>query len=1673
MSSNIADFSQGGAIAVEVSAKVHMESCSISKNRAFQEGGAAMYISGSASVLVQSTSIFSNDGRSSGGTYVCGNANLLMHTCRVWDNQAFIYGGGFYVTTAASVRIELCALYNNRAGGDGAGFYVTERGNVFMQSCVIFDNNAHGYGSSGGGLYMTGSADTQVQSSSIFNNYAQGSGGAMYGSSNARLNLTSTTFGHNHAGSHKGNALYWDAQSTDYLPSAFLSNCTFRDHNFSTVMAILPVAWYCPLGKYSPSTGGIPRNNFASTHIIGCAYECPEGRFGTRHDIETSEDCDLCPKGQYCDATGLSAGLDCPPGTRMPAKGSSLRESCIPCAPGQFNNQPGQENCNPCSAGSYSEALGVTSCTACAAGGYCPEAEGGAFSRLVFQPCPSGTWSDQLGSSDNSSCTSCLVGKASNREGATSPSTCQLCRAGSMAPVLGMEDCNPCNPGTYQNEVGATECKPCTDGYYCPQGAATPLPCPGGTTQRLDFTMISTADCVICTEGTFCPVGSKAAIDCSAGTYNDQQMRETCDPCPAGRFQDAEGATACKPCEGGHYCPNAAAAALPCRAGYFSDSTNLTKRSECIPASPGFFSLLGSTCEQPCSTGEFSGAVHAPSCDRCSDGTFQDEPGQSACHTCQAGFWCTAEQAIPCAEDTFQPLTNQFVLTACKGCSLNSTTNALRNCSSVASCVCRDGYYEHNATRKWITGEIDCRVCPSGSDCPKAGVTLETMPIKRGYFRLSKDSIDIRRCPDAAAGCSNKPECEESHSGCAGSAYRDEVGSDFMNTDAALCLEGLTGPFCLLCNESDASRYYAAATDQDLAQCPVCNDTAHSTTLLFVGFLFCMAAALNAGQVAFHRYLSEHRKAQLSNAWTTLAPHNKLRISVGLYQIITQMEKVYGVEMPPTVKQFLSVLATGVSFGFNSVGSVLECFNFRGFRSTLTLYIVAPLIVAAFILIGTMFYTLCSRRSTSVVLEIAATPLLLLAFITYPLVATKAFEAFSCYQFSSDRYLKADVAIQCDTTEHDGVKQIAWVAILLYPCGLLAVNALLLFRARHAILSQRPSALSTAIGFLHRQYEPHFFWWEICEMLRRFVLVGVMVLLQDNIMQLIIGMLLATAFLLFQAQAAPYVSMADDLLASMASFCLVVVFVSSIAFKYTVLIDLPDIQIKMSSEQRSLYVLNHEAQTIITIMAAIGALVASATIFVLQLFAEQERRRREALASKARRLRYMSNNKEVEAPAIGTDEFHLFLSHVWGSAQAQVRIIKQRLCEMIPSVKVWLDVDDLQEIGNLEGYINAVKKVLIYCSKGYFDSKNCVRELIAAAKRGKPVIAIVDLDESRDGLSLQQVHEQVLRAADHYEEWGIEVGAPHGQELFDHLFTIEPIEWNYIGHFQDVTMRLIAERLLPSNAIHATYVDNEITRRPSKPLPPPRASFHVYCSAFNLGALALMKEVAHELGLLLREGETSQDLPSAPPAGVLCVTSDKGDLPLCDHMLLYLTSQTWTTGESPQLASEVEEARTLGVHVLLTHEMRGVGGQDQRDGCDFGVFFACAQGSTPEELLKGGVYSEIAVPLKGGSWRKASMALLGLALAMTKEQADDAAAGIDILNVGDKRRSRYVKKISAKMIRVAIQRSSRRSTRDSGAPRTPSTPRTPRKSSNQLRRPTVDSVSVASSTTELAPSSAV
>ena len=170
-------------------------------------------------------------------------------------------------------------------------------------------------------------------------------------------------------------------------------------------------------------------------------------------------------------------------------------------------------------------------------------------------------------------------------------------------------------------------------------------------------------------------------------------------------------------------------------------------------------------------------------------------------------------------------------------------------------------------------------------------------------------------------------------------------------------------------------------------------------------------------------------------------------------------------------------------------------------------------------------------------------------------------------------------------------------------------------------------------------------------------------------------------------------------------------------------------------------------------------------------------------------------------------------------------------------------------------------------------------------------------------------------------------------------------------------MRLIAERLLPPAMAGTTYVDKELASQKVGQLALPKDghAFHVYCSTNNPGADALMAELVRVRGF-------AGGGDSGVSRDVLLFTTDPTEVRSCDHMLLYLTAQTWTRGaESEALAAEVAQAMSANVHILLAHEMVGVGGQEARFACEFGSFFSHPDGATPEVLLHGGIYSEIAV----------------------------------------------------------------------------------------------------------------
>ena len=54
-----------------------------------------------------------------------------------------------------------------------------------------------------------------------------------------------------------------------------------------------------------------------------------------------------------------------------------------------------------------------------------------------------------------------------------------------------------------------------------------------------------------------------------------------------------------------------------------------------------------------------------------------------------------------------------------------------------------------------------------------------------------------------------------------------------------------------------------------------------------------------------------------------------------------------------------------------------------------------------------------------------------------------------------------------------------------------------------------------------------------------------------------------------------------------------------------------------------------------------------------------------------------------------------------------MRVVKQRLIEMLPELSVFLDVDDLNE-GKGAEFVDASHTIVVFCSEGYFRSANCM-----------------------------------------------------------------------------------------------------------------------------------------------------------------------------------------------------------------------------------------------------------------------------------------------------------------------------------------------------------------------------
>lgn len=163
--------------------------------------------------------------------------------------------------------------------------------------------------------------------------------------------------------------------------------------------------------------------------------------------------------------------------------------------------------------------------------------------------------------------------------------------------------------------------------------------------------------------------------------------------------------------------------------------------------------------------------------------------------------------------------------------------------------------------------------CPVGTNCPQLGTSLFDVQLNPGYYRYSRYSLDVRRCPDAGANCSGASECAESTSGCRGIA-------------SSPCADGLDGPFCQLCaapaEDDGLVYYYVPANSIAVASCAPCVQSLGSiigVLLLLVAVVTLVPTALVC---AWRCCFPSKLRAWLVYVHETYTLHNKFKTMVSI-----------------------------------------------------------------------------------------------------------------------------------------------------------------------------------------------------------------------------------------------------------------------------------------------------------------------------------------------------------------------------------------------------------------------------------------------------------------------------------------------------------------------------------------------------------------------------------------------------------------------------------------------------------------------------------------------------------------------------------------------------------------------------------------------------------------------
>ena len=880
------------------------------------------------------------------------------------------------------------------------------------------------------------------------------------------------------------------------------------------------------------------------------------------------------------------------------------------------------------------------------------------------------------------------------------------------------------------------------------------------------------------------------------------------------------------------------------------------------------------------------------------------------------------------------------------------STNVSDFCS-----FCRKGFYLIDANIDGSTLIEDprkfCLECPEGADCTKAGSTLKELPIKQGYWRHSKETAEVYKCKNQR----NRTDTNDICKGYQPASNGRQLQSD--DIDDMYCDIDHKGPLCEVC-ESDADFF-----NPEKGSCEECPKIGFYVLYLFI-FLLVVLVAIAIIWLLLKRFPMSKEMFQA-----------KFKILVGFLQVVSSYEIVYGVELADNIQDY-----------FETMHFQIDYFQYRRncIGGEITPYILKacwPYILCAVLIILLFFFAMFSERSnearwTNIKTQCgmrAPYIAILVFYFAVPYVSRDIFDAGRCRAFITNdtpeigykRYLLFALEVECDVKnnqEYETLMAWFWTFFVLWPCLVPVVFLVLLTVVKCSVKESRPTALAKNCRFLWEDFDETSsiaLYWDVIDTFRKIFLNGLINFVDEQqgfnkVLRLSAACAVSTLYLAFLVIVQPYKRKEDLYFSTISSFFLVIVF------------GLGDIlHICGQDEGKCIAFVGGglDANT-----AAIAILILTFVMMVITIWFMCSRKYCVPIV----RLKSTKNLPNLEM--LPSHKYHVFMSHVWSTGQDKTHAIARSLQLHLPTLKVWLDVDSLDDAARLEEYIAQSAVIVIFYSEGYFRSKNCRREFYKAIETEKPIIVLYDggvnvVEEMKEEFKTECENDEsllVILTADEPICW-----------LKEGSFSLESLKLVYLRVFRNLPFyQDKSRRLLLSNGLYLpSDVDSVLVSSPVQLL---------YCEE-NTGAYELAMEIEAKCPDKITTIKSAVVVTKKSVKSVLDVFPITGTFPevqiddledgfssfttarthdwidLVDIvegsqkqlLLLYLNKNTFAVGDDC-VAKVVKSVIEKKIDIILVHE------QDvEKDACPFGDFFK----HTPQELIDRPytIYNDIAIPL--------------------------------------------------------------------------------------------------------------